>query len=336
MTSHAPASGTDRSIVAVLRDGSWQQNLRFTLATWVTVGLLAAAVVANIAVQPTFFTSFSIMSNFATFTPLVLVAIAQAIVIIGGGLDLSVGANMALTSVIALQVMGGESGRAWLGLIVAVVAGAACGAVNGFIVSVVRLQPLITTFATSSVFYGLALVVLPGPGGTVPSVLTRGFRDSIGPIPVSVLLVAGSVLLYLGVSRTRLMRHIRAVGGDKDAAYASLVPVERVQAAGYVLAGAFVGLAAFAVLANTGSGDPFIGGTAALDAIAAVVLGGIALSGGRGSAVGAVAGVFILGIVNNVIAFLGTPTTWRQLISGLFIIAALALSVWTTGRERTR
>jgi ribose transport system permease protein len=327
---------TDRSVVDVVRDGSWQKNLSFSLSSWVTIGLLVAAIIANASVQRTFFTPFSIMSNFATFTPLVLVAIAQAIVIIGGGLDLSLGANMALSSVVALQVMNGQESRIWMGVLAAVATGAVCGALNGVIISGVRLQPLIVTFATSSIFYGLALVVLPSPGGTVPSVITRGFRDSIGPIPISALLVLGAALLYVALTRTTLMRHIRAVGGDKDAAYASLVPVARVQALTYVVAGAFVGLAALAVLANTGSGDPFVGGTAALDAIAAVVLGGIALSGGRGSAIGAVAGVFILGIVNNVIAFLGTPTTWRQLISGLFIIAALALSVLTTGKGKAR
>jgi len=317
----------------IIRDGDWQRRLTARLSASVTIGLLIAAIILNVLVQPTFFTRFSITSNFATFTPLVLLAVAQAIVIIGGGIDLSIGATLALCSVVALQVMAGNPSRIWLGMAAAVICGALCGLVNGLIVAVVRLQPLITTFATSSIFSGAALVVLPSPGGSVPPSFTSNFRSAVAGIPVPVLLVLGAIALYAVLSQTQLMRHIRAVGGNRDAAFASLIPVPRVQALSYVLAGTMVGLAALATLANTGAGDPFIGAAAAMDAIAAVVLGGVALSGGRGSALGAIAGVFILGIINNVISFIGVPTTWRQLVSGLVIIAALALSVLTTRKD---
>lgn len=322
------------SLADLVRDGGWQRRLRFSLSSWVTLGLLVAVVVVNAALQPTFFTAYSITSNFATFTPLVLAATAQAVVIIGGGLDLSIGAIVALSSVVALKVMDADASRVWLGVLAALATGALCGVLNGLVIAVVRLQPLITTFATSSIFSGAALVVLPSPGGTVPSVLTEGYRSRVAGIPVPVLLVLLSIAIYAVLSRTRLMRHIRAVGGDKDAAFASLVPVVRVQSASYVVAGALAGLSSLAILANTGSGDPFVGASTALDSIAAVVLGGIALSGGRGSAVGAVGGAMILAIVSNVLSFLGIPTTWRQLTSGLIIIAALALSVFTSGKER--
>jgi len=319
-------------LVESVRGDSWLRNFNFTLSTWVTIGLLALALILNIIYQPTFFTRFSITSNFATFTPLVLMAIAQGIIIIGGGIDLSIGANLALSSVVALTVMDNDPSRIWLGLLAAIVCGGLCGLLNGLIVAIVRLQPLITTIATSSIFYGLALVVLPTPGGAVPLEMTRGYRAATLGVPNSLWLTLAAVALYVILSRTKLMRHIRAVGGDREAAYASLIPVSQIQIGTFVVGGIFMGLAAMTVLANTGAGDPFIGGFAAMDAIAAVVLGGIALSGGRGSALGAIAGVFILGIANNVIAFMGVPTTFRQLVSGLVIIAALALSVWTNRR----
>jgi ribose transport system permease protein len=287
------------------------------------------AIGLNIMFQPTFFTRFSITSNFTTFAPLVLMALAQAVIIIGGGIDLSIGANLALSAVTALTVMNNDPSRIWLGILTAVVVGSLCGLLNGFIVAYVRLQPLITTIATSSIFYGLARVVLPTPGGLVPSVITQGYRQATFGIPNALWLTLAAIALYVILSRTKLMRHIRAVGGDREAAYTSLIPVSRIQLSSFVLGGAFMGLAAMLVLANTGAGDPFIGGFAAMNSIAAVVLGGIALSGGRGSPLGAIAGVFILGIANNVIAFIGVPTSFRQLTSGLVIIAALALSVLT-------
>ena len=322
------------TVAGLLRDGSWQSRLRASLSSWVTLAILLAAVAANAWLQPTFFTAYSLTSNFATFAPLVLAAVAQSVVVIGGGLDLSIGAIAALSSVVALHVMAADDSRILVGLLAALATGAACGALNGFVVAVVRLQPLIATFATSSIFAGAALVVLPSPGGAVPAALTTAYRSRIAGVPAPMLIVLAALVFWLALERTRLMRHVRAVGGDRPAAFTSLVPVARTQWAGYTLAGTLVGCASMAILANTGAGDPFIGSNLALDSIAAVVLGGIALAGGRGSGIGAIGGALILSFVGNVISFLGVPTTWRQLVSGLVIIAALAMSVLTTTRER--
>lgn len=301
-----------------------------SLTTW---GLLAVVVVVNAILQPTFFSLYSITSNFATFVPLVFVAVAQTVVVISGGLDLSLGAIVALSSVIAVTVMQGDNSRAGLGFLVAIGAGIGCGLLNGLVVAVLRLQPLIATFATASVFSGLALVVLPKPGGEVPEVMTGAYRTAIAGVPVSVLCVLAAGALWLVLRQTKLMRHIYAVGGDAPAAYASLVPVTRMRASSYVIAGAFSGLAAMALLANSGSGDPFVGADIALNSIAAVVVGGVALRGGTGGAIGAIVGAIVLAIASNVVFFLGVPTTYRQLLNGLIIIGALALSVLSSRRE---
>lgn len=318
----------------IVRDGSkpWTSRLRFTLSSAITGLLLVAVVVVNVAVQPTFFTLYSFTSNFATFVPLVFAALAQAIVVIGGGLDLSIGAQVALISVIALRVMDGQDSRIVLGLLAAILAGAICGAINGLVVAIVRLQPLIATFATASVFSGLALFVLPAPGGAVPPAMTSGYRMAVAFVPVPVIIVVLGGLLWWMVSKTKFVRHLYAVGGDREAAYASLVPVTSVMFSSFTVASVFTSFAAFAVLANTGSGDPLIGANMALDSIAAVVLGGIALSGGRGKPIGAIAGALILAISTNILAFMRVPTTYRALASGLIIIFALALSVLTTGK----
>lgn len=311
----------------------WQSYFTFHLSGAITAILLVVAVVINAAVQPTFFTLYSFTSNFATFVPLVFAALAQAVIVIGGGLDLSIGAQIALVSVVALKVMDGQDSKIVLGLVAAILTGALCGAVNGFVVSVIRLQPLIATFATASVFSGLALVVLPSPGGAVPPAMVAGYRMVAGPIPVPVIVVVLGALMWWVLSRTRFVRHLYAVGGNREAAYASLVPVTRVTFSSFVAGSIFASIAAFAVLANTGSGDPLIGASMAMDSIAAVVLGGIALSGGRGNPLGAIAGALILAISTNILAFMRVPTTYRALASGLIIIVALALSV-LTAREK--
>nr|NLD41527.1 ABC transporter permease [Actinomycetales bacterium] len=296
--------------------------------------LLTIAVVVSAFLRGNFFTQYSVASTFATFVPLVIVAVGQAVVVIGGGLDLSIGAIAALSSVTAITVMGGENSRVLLGLLVAVGTGAACGLLNGLIVAGLRLQPLITTFATAAIFSGVTLWVLPTPGGRVPPGITGTFRTAVAGVPMTVLIVLAVGGLWLLLRRTTLVRHIYAMGGDPLAAYNSLVPVRLTQALSYVIAGGFAGLAGMGILANAGSGDPFIGGTMALDSVAAVVIGGIALRGGIGGPIGAMAGAMVLSLASSILFFAGVPTTYRPLASGLVVIAALALSALTDRRKQ--
>lgn len=307
---------------------------RIRVASWATIALLLLAIVSAIALQPSLLSPYGIASTFSTLLPLVLVAIAQAIVVLGGGLDLSAGAIVALSSVVAVQVMGGEDSGIVLGVLAALGTGLACGLANGLIVSRLRLQPLIATFASASVFSGLALLVLPSPGGSVPGVMTGLLRQAVAMVPISVLLVVAVALGWLVLRRTRLLRHVRAVGGDPAAAFASQVPVARVQLSTYALCGIISALAGLAVLGNSGSGDPFIGGDLALNSIAAVVVGGVALRGGIGSPIGAMAGATILTLASTILFAIGLPTSWRALAAGLVVILALALSALGAPRRR--
>src|SRR5699024_3335843 len=133
---------------------------------------------------------------------------------------------------------------------------------------------------------------------------------------------------------TKLTRHIYAIGGDKEAAYASVVPVQKTQIASYVVCGAIGGLTAIALLANSGSGDPFIGLDMMLNSVAAVVIGGTALMGGRGSGLGSIMGAVVLALISNIVFFAGVSTNYRPLVSGIVIIAALSLSAFTMNDRR--
>lgn len=304
------------------------------LSNVMIVGVLAVTLIINVIVQPNFFSPYALTSTLATLVPLTLIALAQTMVVLGGGIDLSIGASVTLASTVAVVLMDGEASRTLLGVGAAVLVGAICGLVNGLIIALLRLQPIIVTFATSSVFSGLALLVLPKPGGAVPSVLTSGYRDNILGIPVAGLLVLVTIGLWLVLKRTRTTRHIYAIGGDRDAAYASVVPVQRVQITSYVICGAIGGLTAIALLANSGSGDPFIGLDMMLDSVAAVVIGGTALIGGRGSGLGSIMGAVVLALIANIVFFAGVPTNFRPLVSGVVIIAALSLSALTMSDRR--
>ncbi|MFI7609990.1 ABC transporter permease [Nonomuraea terrae] len=291
-----------------------------------TVGMLVVAVIVNSALQPNFWSGYALTSNFATFVPLVAIAVGQTIVVLSGGIDLSLGAQVTLASVVAVQVVDGQLDRLPQAVAAALGVGLVCGALNGLVVALVRLQPIVATFATSFVFSGLALVVLPTPGGSVPLEVTTAYRAAVLGLPVALLAILGLALLWWALRRHRVLRHVYAVGGDPEAAYASLVPVARTRVSAYVLGGLFAALAALAVLANTGSGDPFVGNELTLASVAAVVIGGTSLAGGRGGAGGSILGAIVLALVTNIVFFADVPTTYRQLVNGAVIILALALA----------
>jgi len=289
--------------------------------------LLIVALLANLALQPNLFQLRVLNGNIRLFLPLMLLAAGQAIVILGGGIDLSVGAIVSLVNAVVIVTMGDEPTvlRISTALLLALGAGTLSGVFNGIFVSFLRLQPIVTTYATSFVFSGLALYLLPRPGGRVPSELTRFYRSTPFNVPMTLWLV----LLLLGVwallRATRYGRYLYAVGGDAQAAYATGVPVNRVRFSTYVIAGLMAGFAGLALTLSVGTGDPRIGGEQmTLDSIVAVVLGGTRLSGGQGGVAGAVIGVAILGIIRNIISFANVPTWWQTLVDALIILAALA------------
>lgn len=309
-----------------------RQGRLASVTVWV---LLLIAIAINAWLAPNFFTGYSISSNFATFVPLVAAAIGQTIIVLGGGIDLSLGALITLSSVVGVVLMDGGPANLPVAVLAALAVGAVGGFINGALASYLRLQPIVATFATSFVWAGLTLQVLPQPGGSVPTVMTSVYRDTVFGVPVAALVILLFAGLWLAVKRHRLGLHIYAIGGDEQAAFASGINVSRVRVASYVLGGLFGGLSALAILANTGSGDPyvgasagavFIGGELTLTSIAALVIGGTALSGGVGGAGGAIAGAIVLGLISNIVFFAGLSGGTRELIDGLIVIGALALA----------
>lgn len=333
------ATSTERPPANPAR-GAWDWISQGRLPAATAVVLLVLAVAANIAVNDRFLTAFNLQSIFATALPLAAVAVGQTVIVLGGGIDLSIGTIATLSSVVTVSMV--EPLGLPLALVVGLAVGAGCGLVNGVLVAVVRLQPIVATFATSFVWAGLALWVLPpassgdGPRPTMPEGFVQGYRGTTLGLPNGLWLLLGLAALWFVLKRTRFARHVYAFGGDEEAAYATGVRVVRVKLLTYVVGGMFAGLASFAMLANSGSGDALAGSSLTLASVAALVVGGTRLAGGAGGAGGTIIGVLVLQLLGTIVVALRPPTDVRQLIDGLIVIAALALAGAWAGRRRGR
>jgi ribose transport system permease protein len=289
--------------------------------------LLLLALAVNRYLQPNLFTARVFNGNFRTFLPLILLAAGQTVVVIGGGIDLSIGAIVSMVTAVLVTRLAPDSGMAAFAGVVALgaLAGMAAGALNGFAVSILRLQPIVTTYATSFIFSGIALWVLPRPGGNMPGDLVKIYRGSspLG-VPLGVYVAAVIILLWVLLRATRYGRYLFAVGGKAEAAYTTGVPVNWVRFSTYVIAGLMAAMCALAITLATGAGDPRAGDQMTLDSVVAVVLGGTRLSGGQGGVAGTVMGVIILGLIRNIISFANVPNWWQTLVDALIIVIALA------------
>lgn len=310
-----------------MRNILWQ-NLAHRSTYLFALFLLVVAVIVNFILQPNMLESGTLNSNFRVFLPLIFLAVGQAIVILGGGIDISAGAIVSIVNAILATQVGVNGGTGWaiLMMFVMLLVGVLAGAINGFFVSVLRLQPIITTYATSFLFAGFALFVLPNPGGGIPTDITNFYRDTIPlGIPLAFFVIGLLLLGWYGIRQTRYGRYLYAVGGKPDAAYETGVPVVTVQFSTYVISGIMAALAGIATTLLTGSGNAAVGDTLTLSAITAVVIGGTALSGGTGGIGGAIIGAILLGLLRNIISFAHIDTWWQTFVNAAIIVLALAL-----------
>ena len=309
----------------------WWKNLNVKHSLGLSLILLVSTTIISFTLQPNVLREGTIQrvmtSNFRTWLPVILVTIGQAIVILGGGLDLSNGAIVSVGNVIlALTVTTtAEPGKNILMILVVLGFGIAAGFLNGFFTSYLGLQPVIITFASSFVYSGLALLLLPSPGGAIPRDYTNAYRNTalIG-IPISLIIIILFVLIWEFFRRRKYGRFLFAVGGNSKAAYTTGVPVTWVKISTYVISGLMASLAAISYTLLTGSGLSSSGDDMTLASVTGSVLGGISMSGGAGSVIGAVFGGIVLGNIRNIISSLKLDSWWRTLVNALLIVLVLA------------
>lgn len=299
--------------------------------------VLVILVVINASIQPNFFNYSTVKSNFMTFTPLILISMAQGIVILSGSLDLSVGAGMSLVTCIMASLLTDSISNVVLVVILGITVAIVLGVFNGIFVGHVGLPPLISTFATNAIFFGFAMTIMPLPGGYVPKFFYRWYRGDvlkIIPVPIFILLIG--IGLWILIKRSAVYRYIYAVGGNEEGAYSSGIKVSNIKLIAHVFAGIFLALAAVCLLLATATGDPRAGNSYTLNSIAAVVIGGISLKGGKGSIGGAIVGAIILGLLINIIFFAQVSSLYQGFARGLIIVISLSLAVIPKLREESR
>ncbi|WP_299632068.1 ABC transporter permease [uncultured Roseobacter sp.] len=257
---------------------------------------------------------------------LALAAIAQFFAVIVRGIDLSVGAIMALTNCIASYLVIGTGVEMTFGIIVVLAAGVGCGVLNGLLVVYGRIQPIVVTLATASVFVGLALLLRPTPGGQIDYDLADALTLDVLGVPTALIITVAVIgLIWVPLRRTGLGLGLYAVGSSQQAAFQSGMPVARIRLASFALGGLFAGLAGLYFSLVTTTGDAGIGPNFTLNSIAAVVLGGVALRGGVGTLTGAIAGAFILKTIGALMFFSGLPPLAQPFVEGLILAAAIAI-----------
>jgi ribose transport system permease protein len=297
--------------------------------TWILglVGLLALLLVFTKLIQPNYGVP-GVQGLAISVLPLALAAVAQAIAVMSGGIDLSIGSMMALVNVVAASQMKGQSDEFGVAVVIgALLLGLALGAVNGGLVVVTRVPDIVVTLAMSFVWAGCALLVLPSPGGGSAKWLMELTTGSLGNewIPkAAVVLVIVVAAIWIPVRRARLGLSIYAIGGNRLAAFRSGVSVGRTRILAYALTGLFAALAGLSLTASTGIGTP-VPGPYTLMSVAAVVLGGVSLAGGRGGVFGPVLAVVILQIIRTDMTFLDVDTNLATVLQGLILIGVVMI-----------
>ncbi|WP_433475717.1 ABC transporter permease [Spirillospora sp. CA-142024] len=277
------------------------------------------------------FTPASITILSAQFLPLILAAMAQSTVMLAGGIDLSLGSVLALA--MAVFAVRAEHGVV-LAAVLALAAAAATGAANGVLVAHAGLPPIIVTLAASFLWGGVTLVVLPKPGGSVPSGLVKAYNNGWNGVALPFVAVVLVLVLWKIVRTTRFGLSLYAVGGNEHGAYASGIATRKVKISAYALAGVFVGLAGIGLAVQTGSGDATIGAPYTLNSIAASVLAGVSFFGGVGQMRATVLAALLIGLLTNLLLFTGLSPFYQLIMQGAVLIVAIAVKTFAT-RERT-
>jgi ribose transport system permease protein len=289
------------------------------------IGLLVACIVGYCALfviaQHRFPGGFELTSTLDNTMPLAFAALAQTLVVLTRGIDLSVGGVIDLTNAVAAQtLMGGPVATALWTLAILLI-GAACGLVNGVLVAVGRLQPILVTLATLSIYQGIAIRVLPQPGGAMPPGFTNVLANPNWPTSLLYIPLIGG--LWAIFRRTRLGVAVYAVGNDAMAASSHGISVKRTVILAYTLGGVASACGGLFLAANATAGDATTGDTYTLTSIVAAVLGGVSLFGGRGSGLGALFGAFVTVMVVNILFFAHIDPLYQTFYEGLFLLAAV-------------
>jgi len=313
--------------------GRWARRHAWTLSVYV---LFVVLLIAEKIIHPDL-NAFDLQSLVNGALPLALAAMAQAVVVLSGGIDLSVGAMMSLMNVAsALLIANTDLKGALLMGVLLMGAAAVAGAFTGVLITVSGVPDIIVTLGMSFVWAGLALQLMPTPGGGAPQGFVDLLTGTIGPSVPSGLLVllAALVVIWLPFRRSRPGLAVYAIGSNRTAAFLSGVSVARTRVIAYALGAAFAALAGLVLTANTSNGSALSGNIYTLNSVAAIVLGGVSLTGGRGGMIGPIAAAFVLTLITALLTFLGVDPNYGQVIQGTLIVLVVMFGGLVLVRRR--
>jgi len=298
----------------------------------VVLALIALVFAVGVFTSDRFATPLNLANVQDQMVALAIVALAQTIVILSGGIDLSFAGALSLMCVVFALLAGDDPQTFLLAIAVVLALGVGIGLVNGGITAYVGIHPLIVTLGTSTILAGTALLLTNQPRGSVPLFFEDFTYGRLGPVPYGMIFV---VLLHLTIGtilwKTRFGTRVYAIGDNEGAAAISGVPVQQTKLAVYALSGLLAAVAAIYMTGRFGVGDPRAGVGFDLRSITPVIVGGTILAGGRGGVLGTFLAVILLALLGNVLNFQNVSSAWQWIVEGLIIVAAVSFFV---GRAR--
>ena len=305
-----------------------RRSLRRDPGLFFMPALLIVSLAITVAIHPQF-SDFDLQSLAMGALPLAFAAAAQAVVVISGGIDLSIGSVMAVANVLAASAMEKASFAQSIPLAAAVlIAGATIGALNGLIVIMSRIPDVVATLTSGFIWGGVALVILEKPGGGAPQEFLNLGTGTLFTtwLPNALVLLAVAVgAIWIPLRRSKLGLQLYAIGSDRIAAFRSGVNIDRTRFAAYVFSGLFSAVGGLGLTMTTGIGAPLAGVYYTLSGLAAVVVGGVSLAGGRGGMVGPVMAAFILTLIPTDLIFLNIDPNFGQVIQGTLIVVIVMI-----------
>ena len=318
----------------------WRYRFAEHRGTLLAFGIFIVMFVIYTSNHPAGFTANVVQTAANKGVLLAFIAMAQTLVVITAGIDLSVGMIFVLTNCLASALVVGGVAETTLGVIAVLSTGVICGAVNGAIVIWGRLQPIVTTIATGAVYFGIALLLRPFPGGSVNEGLADALTGRVfGVVPASfVALLLVVLIVWVPFSRSMAGRAAYASGSQESAAYMSGLPIRTGKFVAYALAGLLAAIGGLFLTFFTYTGEAaFASGNAyTLFSIAAVVLGGVSLFGGRGSAVGAIFGALAFRTIGDLLFVFDFDPLWQPLFQGVVLLIAVSLGSFALFRVRNK
>lgn len=298
-------------------------NLLVDYGIWAALGI---AIIAAAASTPRFLSAANIHDLMSSMAVLGIVSVGQTVVVLSGGIDLSVGMLMGLVTVLTNGIMNGDPALAWPMIALGVAIGIAVGLVNGGLLVLTRIDPLILTFGMLSILTGAIFVYTDQTVGSAPDNFRQIAEGALGPFPILFLIMlAVALVAWVVLTRTPFGRYVYAIGGSEEHARRAGIAIGRMKLSIYTISGLCAGIAGVGLAARLGSGYTLAGQGFELDSIVAVVLGGTSLAGGRGSVVGTIGSVLLLAILSNGLNLVGVSPYAQQVVKGLVVVAAVVL-----------